>query len=99
MKMSTNNLSLYGELGRFPLILGRQARIIKYWLNLHNIKNNNCILKTLNLVMRNEVQSNPNNTTSWTAKVKYLLEHSGFPDVWLFPESVNIKKNFTSFSK
>ena len=40
--------------------------------------------------MRNEVQSNPNNTTSWTAKVKYLLEHSGFPDVWLFPESVNI---------
>ena len=91
VKMSTNSLSLYGELGRFPLILGRQVRIIRYWLNLHNIKNNNYILKTLNLVMRNEVQSNPNNTTSWTAKVKYLLEHSGFPDVWLFPESVNIK--------
>ena len=41
--------------------------------------------------MRNEVQSDPNSTTSWTAKVKYLLEYSGFPDVWLFPESVNIK--------
>ena len=91
VKMSTNSLSLYGELGRFPLILGRQVRIIKYWLNLHNIKNDNCIFKTLNLEMRNEVQSDPNSTTSWTAKVKYLLEHSGFPDVWLFPESVNIK--------
>ena len=33
-------------------------RIIKYWLNLQNIKNNNCILKTLNLVIRNEVQNN-----------------------------------------
>ena len=48
VKMSTDNISLYGELGHFPLILGRQVRIIKYWLNLHNIKNNKFILKTLN---------------------------------------------------
>ena len=99
MKLSTNNLSLYGELGRFPLILGRQARIIKYWLNLHNIKNNNCILKTLNLVMRNKVQSNPNNTTSWTAKVKYLLEHSGIPGYLAVSRICKYKNFFTSFSK
>ena len=61
VKMSTNSLSLYGVLGRFPFVLRRHVRIIKYWLNLHNIKNNNCISKTLNTVMRNEVQSNPNN--------------------------------------
>ena len=47
--------------------------------------------------MGNEVQSNPNNTTSWTAKVKHLLEHSGFPDVWLFPESENIKLFYLFF--
>ena len=28
--------------------------------------------------------------SSWTAKVKLLLEHNGFPDVWMYPESVNV---------
>ena len=54
VKISTNNLSLAGELGRFPLFIGRHIRIIKYWLNLHNTKNVNCILRTLNLNQRDE---------------------------------------------
>ena len=35
VKMSTNNLSLYAELGRFPLSIARHTRIIKYWLSLY----------------------------------------------------------------
>ena len=54
--MSTNNLSLAAEFGRFPLIISGQVRIIKCWLNLHSIKNENCILNTLNLLIRNEVK-------------------------------------------
>ena len=91
VKMQTNNLSLAGELGRFPLFIGRQVRIIKYWLNLQNGKQENCILRTLNMNMRNEVE-NDSGVVSWTSKVKNLLELSGFPDVWLFPESVDAKK-------
>ena len=30
VKMSTNNLSLSGEFGRFSLFIGRHVRIIKY---------------------------------------------------------------------
>ena len=40
--------------------------------------------------MRNEVE-NDSGVVSWTSKVKTLLELSGFPDVWLFPESVDVK--------
>jgi hypothetical protein len=32
VKMSTNTLSLYFELGRFPLYIKRYFRIAKYWL-------------------------------------------------------------------
>ena len=79
--MSTNNLSLAEELGRFPLFIGRHIRIIKYWLNLHNIKNVNCILRTLNLTQRDEALKNPN-ISNWSSKVKNLLEIGGFPVVW-----------------
>ena len=43
VKMSTNNLSLYAELGRFPLFIARHTRIIKYWLSLYQTKQENCI--------------------------------------------------------
>lgn len=91
VKMSTNNLSLYGELGRYPLFIGRQIRIIKYWLNLHSTKNENCILRAVNCMLRDEALQNPN-ISNWSTKVKHLLEHSGFQDVWLFPESVIVNK-------
>lgn len=47
VKMSTNSVSLYSEMGRFPLFIGRYLRIIKYWLKLHGIKQRNCILSTI----------------------------------------------------
>ena len=87
--MSTNNLSLYGELGRFPLYIGRQIRIIKYWPNLYQTKHENCILRTLNAKLRHEIEINPA-PSNWASKTKELLERSGFYDVWLYPESVNI---------
>ena len=35
---------------------------------------------------------NDPNISTWSSKIKHLFERSGFPDVWLFPESVNINK-------
>lgn len=43
VKMSTDTLSLYEELGQFPLFIARHVRIIKYWLNLYQNKHENCI--------------------------------------------------------
>ena len=54
--MSTNNLPLYAELGRFPLSIGRHIRIIKYWSSLYQTKQENCILRTINLDQRQEVK-------------------------------------------
>ena len=68
VQMSTNNLSSAVELGRVPLIISRQVRFIKYWLNLYSIKSENYILNTMNLMLRNEVENNPN-VVSWSSKV------------------------------
>lgn len=52
VKMSAKNLYLFREFGRFPLYIGRNARIVKYWLNLHSSRSSNCILQTLNKLAR-----------------------------------------------
>ena len=54
IKMSTNNYALYKELGRYPLIIGRQLRIVKCWFKLKSELNANCILKTVDNCMKSE---------------------------------------------
>jgi hypothetical protein len=90
VKLSTNTLALYSEFGRFPLHIGRLKRIIKYWLNLHGQKQNNCILKTIIEKQRFSIEHN-SRVVNWSSKVRDILQSSGFNDVWQFPSSVNIK--------
>ena len=90
VKMSTNNYALYKELGRCPLIIGRQLRIVKYWFILKSELNANCILKTVYNCMKSQT------TTAslpwlWTPKIKYLLRKNGFAEAWLFPDSVDME--------
>ena len=46
-KRSTNTLSFYSKLGRFPLFVERHIRMVKYFLKLHGIKRDNCILNAV----------------------------------------------------
>ena len=48
VKSSTNSFAIYGELGRFPLIIERRIQIVKYVLILHQIKQENCIVLCFN---------------------------------------------------
>ena len=98
VKMSTNSLALYAEVGRFPLIIGRQTHIVKYWLKLFGKKASNCLLFTLIMDQIREVNKNPriNNLAN---KVKHLLDSLGFADVWIYPESVVLKKFIPIFSQ
>ena len=87
--MSTSNSALYGELGRYPLYIVRQVRIVKYFLKLYVQKNYNCILSSTLNVLRNDAENK--NAVNWASKVRDLLQNTGFHDVWMYPSSVNIK--------
>ena len=87
VKNATNNLLVYAKLGRFPLYIYRYIRIIKYWLNLYNKKSGFFLLQ---VVLRNQRQDTLNEVTNWSFNVKHILESSGFPHVWNYPESVNV---------
>ena len=89
VKLSTNNYALYTELGKYPLFIERQLRIIKYWFTLSRAANSNCILKSVYDQMRNRTENG--NNAVWTAKVKRLLQRNGLAEVWQYPDLVDVK--------
>ena len=89
VKLSTCNSAIYGELGRYPLYIVRYTRIVQYFLRLFSITNNNSILRCMLLTLRNDTEVN-DNSSIWTSEIKKLLQTSGFLNVWMYPESVNV---------
>jgi hypothetical protein len=83
--MTTCNLALYGETGRYPLIIHRKLRILKYCFKLMNSFNTDQILYILYIEMLKESE---NGKTNWLTNVKILLQESGYPDVWLCRDSI-----------
>ena len=98
VKISTNNYAVYYELGRYPLIVERQCRIVKYWSTLLHKSKNNCILKSVYSSMEETMEGDSQNML-WISKLKCLLESIGFAEVWLYPRSVDFKLFLPKFKQ
>ena len=59
VKMSTNNIALYGKTGRFPLCFDTYIRITTYLLKISNSDYNNYIVKAVYLSLK-EMEKNVN---------------------------------------
>ena len=90
VKLSTNSYAVYSELGRYPLIIERQTRMVKYWFSLMQKINVNFILEAVYNSMKENILLNAE-SNFWLVKIKQLLERNGFADVWHFPHSVDVK--------
>lgn len=84
VKPSSSNMSVYGELGRFPMFIYRYIRIIKFWTKV--LYSDNILVQTL---YNSLVESH--NKTNWAYKVKHLLDQFGFSYVWDSPSTVDMK--------
>ena len=78
VKKKTPNCLVYGEVGRFPLALDTQARVISYWFKILQMENDR-IPKMAYLRDVKEIGKKG----SWAQGVKGLLERPGFAGVWL----------------
>ena len=93
VKTSTNNYAVYKELGRYPLSIERQLRIIKYWFKLLDSANSNCILKQVyNSMLADMTKTTSTQKQSWINKVKDLLDKNGFTEVWYNPHLIHKEK-------
>ena len=77
VRSQTNNNFVYGELGRYPLRIRRNKRVIK----VGKCTSTN-YLKHIYNVMLQEMNMYPNRN-SWGKSVKTVIENLGFYNVWL----------------
>jgi len=80
VKQTTQNDFVYGELGRYPLIVHRQYRIIKFWLKIIKGENRK-FTKICYDMMLNDMVLFPNKN-NWAIRVRNLLNNTGFSIVW-----------------
>ena len=88
VKVSTNNYAVYNELGRYPLVIEIQYRIVKYWSTLLQKSNNNCIPCGVYSSMEETMKRDGHNVL-WISNLKCLLE--SFCRSVAFPQLVNFK--------
>ena len=86
VKLSTSNVTVYGELGRYPLYINRFTRILKYWFKI--LSTDNCILKAVYTCAYDDCCNSKKN---WLYDVKNMLYRNGYGYVWEDPFSVNHK--------
>ena len=88
---ATTNEMIYGELGRFPMIISRKIKIIKYWVKI--VCGKSCILvKEIYSVLFNATLINIH-VVNWASFVKKLINNLGFGEVWT-RQTVENERNF-----
>ena len=71
---------VYGELGRFPMLINRKIRILKSWVKIVNGKA--CpLVKQMYNVLHNATLSD-NRVINWASLVKSLINSLGFGLLW-----------------
>ncbi|XP_067654422.1 uncharacterized protein [Haliotis asinina] len=78
VKMSTPDVMVYGECGRFPLHIFQQTRVIKYWIKLLNMSSHRLPKKCYEMMLL----LHENGKQNWVSEVKNLLFSTGFHNLW-----------------
>ena len=93
VKTSTNLDGLYGEIGRFPMIIQRKILMLKYWIKIIKTQNSSLIKRTYNL-LRNDADNNIHyNKLNWAYQIKQILQEIGMLNIWYNQDNHTIKIN------
>ena len=95
VKMNTPNAMVYGECGRFPIIISQQVRIITYWIRLLSMPPHRLPRKCYDVMLLFHKEGKQN----WASNVKHLLFSTGFNHIWLDQKIVSPALFLFSFTQ
>ena len=94
----TTNEMVYGELGRFPILINRKIRILKYWVKIVNGKACPLVKQMYNVGALYNATLSDNRVINWASLVESLINSLGFGLVWT-EQFVANEPYFISLSK
>ena len=79
VRRQTSDIAVYGEVGRVPLSILRNVRILKYWYKILT-SNDTLLYKVYKQQVNDSLQGlNENN---WVLQLRFLLNELGFTYLW-----------------
>jgi hypothetical protein len=78
VKNSTCTIALYGEMGRFPIVLRHKVKLIKYWLRIQALPDS-ALVKQMYIMLKN---LDDIGFKTWATNVKDVLCEYGFEHYW-----------------
>ena len=95
VKLQTSNLAVFGQTGRYPIMVRQEKLFIGYWLKLMNT----CPSNLLKLVYNELHQISTDGYTTWCTHVGSMLKSMGMENIWdeqKLPVSVDNLKQLTA---
>ena len=93
VRKSKNLPGLYGELGRFPLIVYRKISMIRYWIKILS-SSNTFIPKIIYSMLKTDLDNNITyNGSNWAFQIKNILDDLGFSNIWIQQNDIDISFN------
>ena len=94
VRSSTPNYMVYGELGRFPMEVEINLRLILFWHKLITGKN-----KLSGIVYSLMLQLQLSNRTElkWLSHIKTVLENTGFSNLWMHQYTCTFNRNYLKY--
>ena len=87
--------AIYGDTGRFPLIIRQHIKAVKYWCRILKLSQSHPVKNAYNMLLELDVIG----FTNWCSRIRSVLERTGLHQTW---ESQNIgdtNKFLLSFKK
>ena len=75
---NSSNLAVYGECGRYPLIVRQKLKVMKYWYKILNKPSDSIVVKMYNVLCN----LNEAGFTNWTSHIENMLCEYDMKDVW-----------------
>ena len=84
---------IYGDTGRFPLIIRQHIKAVKYWCRILDLSQNHPVRNAYNMLL----ELDGTGFTNWCSRIRSVLELTGLDQAWETQHIGNTNKFMLSF--
>ena len=93
VRKQTPTPAVYGDTGRFPLIIRQHIKAVKYWCRILDLSQNHPVRNAYNMLL----ELDGTGFTNWCSRIRAVLELTGLDQAWKTQHTGNTNKFMLSF--
>ena len=95
VRKQTPTPAIYGDTGRFPLIIRQHIKAVKYWCRILKLSRSHPVRNAYNMLLELDAIG----FTNWCSRIRSVLERTGLDQTWESQNIGNTNKFMLSFKE